>query len=290
MDCSSEETRRSDSAIWLYRGPRTPTPLSSPAMDDSASSNEDIENQMPDGMSVFSTPVSHYVNGYGDAVLLNAPLKRTRPVLGLRDRSAGDSFTHVGEYGLEYVISWVDGCVILNVKDCATEWRLNVHEWNFFLENLCPMLDGDEGTWHGGPHEYRWTFQYDPRIQHRLACTFQYESRIHRMDANYHTKRPQEFIFFRRCVDTDELPQCYDMHCVGSSPLRTSVLEAADYFDNVFFMQWADLSALRGIFAEIDSMAKTNEEPWSTADDECRMCLFESSGFDDGVHGVFEYV
>ena len=276
MDCSSEETRRSDSAIWLYRGPRTPSPLSSPAMDDSASSNEDIENQMPDGMSVFSTPVSNYVNSCGDAVLLNAPLKRTRPVLGLRDRSAGDSFTHVGEYGLEYVISWVDGCVILNVKDCATEWRLNVHEWNFFLENLCPMLDGVRGTWQAGTHVFQWTFQY--------------ESRIHRMDANYHTKRPQEFIFFRRCVDTDELPQCYDMHCIGSSPLRASVLEAADYFDNVFFMQWADLSALRGIFAEIDSMAKTNEEPWSTADDECRMCLFESSGFDDGVHGVFEYV
>ena len=110
------------------------------------------------------------------------------------------------------------------------------------------------------------------------------------MDANYHTKRPQEFIFFRRCVDTDELPQCYDMHCIGSSPLRTSVLEAADYFDNVFFMQWADLSALRGIFAEIDSMAKTNEEPWSTTDDEYRMRLFESPGFDEGVHGVFEYV
>ncbi|CAL8239073.1 unnamed protein product [Gadus morhua 'NCC'] len=35
---------------------------------------------------------------------------------------------------------------------------------------------------------------------------------------------------------------------------------------------------------EIDSLAKTNEEPWSTTDDECRMCLFESSGFDDGVH------
>ena len=154
MDCSSEETRRSDSAIWLYRGPRTPTPLSSPAMDDSASSNEDIENQMPDGMSVFSTPVSNYVNSCGDAVLLNAPLKRTRPVLGLRDRSAGDSFTHVGEYGLEYVISWVDGCVILNVKDCATEWRLNVHEWIFFLENLCPMLDGVRGTWQAGTHVF----------------------------------------------------------------------------------------------------------------------------------------
>ena len=80
------------------------------------------------------------------------------------------------------------------------------------------------------------------------------------------------------------------MHCIGSSPLRTSVLEAADYFDNVFFMQWADLSALRGIFAEIESMAKTNEEPWSTTDDEYRMRLFESPGFDEGVHGVFEYV
>ena len=55
-------------------------------------------------------------------------------------------------------------------------------------------------------------------------------------------------------------------------------------------MQWADLSALRGIFAEIDSMAKTNEEPWSTTDDEYRMRLFESPGFDEGVHGVFEYV
>ena len=51
------------------------------------------------------------------------------------------------------------------------------------------------------------------------------------MDANHRTKRPQEFIFFRRGVDTDELPQCYDMHCIGSSPLRTSVLKAADYFD-----------------------------------------------------------
>ena len=110
------------------------------------------------------------------------------------------------------------------------------------------------------------------------------------MDANYHTKRPQKFIFFRRCVDKDELPQCYDMHCIGSSPLRTSVLKAADYFDNVFFIQWADLSTLRGIFAEIDSLVKTNEEPWSTTDDEYRMRLFESPGVDEGVYGVFEYV
>ena len=73
-------------------------------------------------------------------------------------------------------------------------------------------------------------------------------------------------------------------------PLRTSVLEAVDNFDNVFFIQWADLSALRGIFAEIDSMAKANEEPWSTTVDEYRMRLFESTGDDDGVYGVYEYV
>ena len=109
------------------------------------------------------------------------------------------------------------------------------------------------------------------------------------MDANHHTMRPQEFIFFRRSVDTDELPQCYDMHCIGSSPLRNSGLKTADYFDNVFFIQWADLSSLRGIFAEIDSLVKTNEEPGRTSD-ECRMRLFEPTGDDEGVYGVFEYV
>ena len=109
------------------------------------------------------------------------------------------------------------------------------------------------------------------------------------MDASHHTKRPQEFIFFRRGVDTDELPQCYDMHCIGSSPLRNSVLKAADYFDNVFFIQWADLSTLRAIFAEIDSLVKTNEEPGCTSD-EYSMRLFEPTGTDEGVYGVFEYV
>ncbi|CAL8275707.1 unnamed protein product [Arctogadus glacialis] len=277
MDCSSEDAHRSDSSNWnRARDPRTLSPLSSPTMDSSASSIEDAESQVSEGTSIFSTPVANYGNRYGDAALLNAPLKRTRPVSGLRDRSAGDSFTHIGEYGLEYVISWVDGGVILKVKDCATEWRLNVHEWGFFFENLCPMLDGVRGNWHAGTHVFQWTFQY--------------ESRIHRMDANYNTKRPQEFIFFRRCVDTDELPQCYDMHCIGSSPLRTSVLKPADYFDNVFFIQWADLSALRAIFAEIDTLAKTNEETWSTSDDEYRMRLFEATGVDEGVYGVFEYV
>ena len=275
MDCSSEDTQGSNSTKWMYRDPRTLSPLSSPAKDYSASSIVDGESQLSEGMSGFSTPVSNYVDRGGDEALLNAPLKKTRPVPGLRDRTAGDSFTHVGEYGLEYVISWVDGWIILKVKDCATEWRLNVHEWNFFFEILCPMLDGVRGTWHVGTHVFQWTFQH--------------ESRLHRMDANHHTKRPQEFIFFRRSVDTDELPQCYDMHCIGSSPLCNSALKAADYFDNVFFIQWADLSTLRGIFAEIDSLVKTNEEPGHTSD-EYRMRLFEPTEADEGVYGVFEYV
>ena len=79
----------------------------------------DGESQLSEGMSGFSTPVSNYVNRCGDEALLNAPLKKTRPVPGLRDRTAGDSFTHVGEYGLEYVISRVDGWIILKVIDCA---------------------------------------------------------------------------------------------------------------------------------------------------------------------------
>ncbi|CAL8339653.1 unnamed protein product [Boreogadus saida] len=276
MACSSEDTHGSNIANWQYRDPRTLSPLSSPAKNYSASNIEDSESQIPEGTFGFSTPVSNYVNRHGDTALLNAPLKRMRPVSGLRDRSAGESFTHIGEYGLEYVISWVDGCIILKAKDCATEWRLSVHEWEFFLENLCPMLDGVRDTWHAGTHVFQWTFQY--------------ESRIHRMDANYHTKRPQEFIFFRRCVDTDEIPRCYDMHCIGSSPLCNSVLKAADYFDNVFFIQWADLSALRGIFAEIDSVVKAREEPRSTTVDGYRMRLFDSIGVDEGVHGVYEYV
>ena len=53
--------------------------------------------------------MSSYAYSNGDEALLNAPLKRMRPVLGVRDWSARDSFTHVGEYGFEYVISWVDG-------------------------------------------------------------------------------------------------------------------------------------------------------------------------------------
>ncbi|CAL8235938.1 unnamed protein product [Arctogadus glacialis] len=41
---------------------------------------------------------------------------------------------------------------------------------------------------------------------------------------------------------------------------------------------------------EIDTLAKTNEETWSTSDDEYRMRLFEATGVDEGVYGVFEYV
>ena len=47
-------------------------------------------------------------------------------------------------------------------------------------------------------------------------------------------------------------------------------------------MQWADLSALRGIFAEIDSLVKTNEEPGHTSD-EYRMRLFEPTEADEGA-------
>ena len=80
------------------------------------------------------------------------------------------------------------------------------------------------------------------------------------------------------------------MICIASvALLYASVLKAADYFDNVFFIQWADLSALRAIFAEIDSLVKTNEEPGRTSA-EYRMRLFESTGDDDGVYGVYEYV
>ena len=104
MDCSSEDTQGSNSTKWMYRDPRTLSPLSSPAKDYSALSIVDDESQSSEGMSGFSTPVSNYVNRCGDEALLNAPRKKTRSVPCLRDRTAGDSFTHVGVYGLEYVM------------------------------------------------------------------------------------------------------------------------------------------------------------------------------------------
>ena len=104
MDCSSEDTKGSDSPKRVYRDPRTLSPLSPPAMDYSASITVDDESQLSEGMSGFSTPVSNYVNRCGDAALLNAPRKKPWTVPSLRDRAAGASCTHVGEYGLEYVM------------------------------------------------------------------------------------------------------------------------------------------------------------------------------------------
>ncbi|CAL8265037.1 unnamed protein product [Gadus morhua 'NCC'] len=49
MDCSSEDTQGSNSANWMYRDPRTLSPLSSPAKDYSASSIVDGESQLSEG-------------------------------------------------------------------------------------------------------------------------------------------------------------------------------------------------------------------------------------------------
>ena len=59
------------------------------------------ENQPPMGMSRYHTLKSNNASSDGSVPLINAPIKRMRPVLGEKDQRTEASFSHKGETGFE---------------------------------------------------------------------------------------------------------------------------------------------------------------------------------------------
>ena len=144
----------------------------------------------------------------------------------MKNRCTDVTFTHEGENGFEYVISYKDGYVLLKAKDCDDGLRLSTHDWMRFCSIVCPEIDV------GRADITQWVAAFG--------------SELYRMETNCSDKENNDFIFFKRCVEEFE-----DLH---PKVLVNGLNERCH--ETVFITQWCDWPSIRKIFEEIDNVVE----------------------------------
>lgn len=196
-----------------------------------------IENQSPMGMSSHCTPESTHAFSAERVSLINAPIKRLRPVSGARPPCTESTYGHKGKNGFEYVISFGGGCVLLKAKDCDGVVHMCTEDWLHFRENVTPELD--VVGWREAPAVTQW-------------CGVS-GSVLYRMES---TKCTTNFIFFKRCVEPGAVLGGCDPFSITRHPRFDGYAASDRWFETVFFIQRCDWPAIRSIFEKIDRVVK----------------------------------
>ena len=196
-----------------------------------------VENQPPMGMSSQCTPESAHASSAERVSLINAPIKRLRPVSGARPSCTESRYRHKGKNGFEYVISFGSGCVLLKAKDCDGVVHMCTEDWLHFREHVTPELD--VVGWSEPPAVTQW-------------CGVS-GSVLYRMESTLCTTN---FIFFKRCVEPGAVLGGCDPFSITRHPRFDGYAASGRWFETVFFIQRCDWPAIRSIFEKIDRVVK----------------------------------